>query len=103
MGRKRKQGSEDEEEDVEEESPKRSKGKKASAVDEDGTVVCELSKNRRVTVRSFKGTVFVDIREFYEKNDVWLPGKKGISLTVDQWKALKKGIAEIDRLVTEAT
>lgn len=38
----------------------------------------QLSKGRRVTVRSLQGKVMVDIREFYVKDGKELPGKKGI-------------------------
>ena len=30
--------------------------------------------------------------QFYEKNDQMLPGKKGISLTVAQYEALKEAV-----------
>ncbi|XP_050081084.1 RNA polymerase II transcriptional coactivator [Anopheles maculipalpis] len=48
----------------------------------------ELEKNRKVSVSEFKGKVYVGIREFYEKDGKTLPSKKGISLTVPQWKKL---------------
>ncbi|KAB1218349.1 RNA polymerase II transcriptional coactivator KIWI [Morella rubra] len=38
-------------------------------------VVCEISKNRRVTVRNWQGKVVVDIREFYVRDGKELPGK----------------------------
>ncbi|PWZ20806.1 RNA polymerase II transcriptional coactivator KIWI [Zea mays] len=44
---------------------------------EDGTVVAEISKNKKVSVRSWKGRVFVDLREFYFKDGKTLPTRKG--------------------------
>jgi hypothetical protein len=61
----------------------------------------QLGKKRRATVRTFKGEscvldlkrfpslsfegmVMVDIREFYGEADDEKPGKKGISLTIEQ-------------------
>ncbi|AQK71677.1 RNA polymerase II transcriptional coactivator KIWI [Zea mays] len=43
---------------------------------EDGTVVAEISKNKKVSVRSWKGRVFVDLREFYFKDGKTLPTRK---------------------------
>lgn len=43
---------------------------------------------KRISVRDFKGTTYVDIREFYEKEGEMLPGKKGISLKVEEWEWL---------------
>ncbi|GLT55418.1 hypothetical protein SLA2020_285400 [Shorea laevis] len=57
--------------------PKKRTFKKDSSDDStDDIVVCEISKNRRVTVRSWQGKVVVDIREFYVKDGNTLPGKK---------------------------
>ncbi|PKU73203.1 RNA polymerase II transcriptional coactivator KIWI [Dendrobium catenatum] len=39
-------------------------------------VVCELSKRRRVTVRSWQGKPVVDIREFFVKDGKELPKRK---------------------------
>ncbi|KAM0753011.1 PC4-domain-containing protein [Meredithblackwellia eburnea MCA 4105] len=66
---------------------------------DDGDSFLELSNTRRVTVRSFKGNVLIDIREFYSKDGKSLPGKKGISLSKDQWNALKDAFGDIDQAV----
>jgi hypothetical protein len=44
---------------------------------------------KRVTVSRFKGKVRIDIREYYldDAND-FKPGKRGLSLDVDQWTKL---------------
>ncbi|CAL1707514.1 unnamed protein product [Somion occarium] len=112
---------EDEDEDEEEEKPapkkqKLDKGKVAvkksssnepkedetdgSAIrtDKDGSKYVELGKKRRAAVREFKGVVYLDIREFYEKGGEELPGKKGISLNLEQWEALKQNAHTIDSL-----
>ncbi|KAL5507310.1 hypothetical protein ACEPAH_6766 [Sanghuangporus vaninii] len=65
----------------------------------DGEKFVDLGKKRRVTVRSFKGSVLVDIREFYGKDDDLQPGKKGISLSPEQWAELKANAGTIDGLV----
>ncbi|MCO5575469.1 hypothetical protein L7F22_029270 [Adiantum nelumboides] len=84
-----------------EEKPARKAAKKDSD-DSEGIVVCELSGNRKVTVRSFKGKVYIDIREFYTKDGKDLPGKKGISLPLEQWEVLRDNVDAIDKAVKES-
>jgi len=44
----------------------------------------------------------VNIREYFEKDGEWLPTKKGISLTKDVWKTLKKLVKDIDQGLEKA-
>lgn len=59
-----------------------------------------LSPVRQIDVRSFKGTTLVDIRQYYKTEDgTVVPTKKGISLTVAQWKLLKGAMDDVDRVI----
>lgn len=71
--------------DVDVDAPaKRGKGTSGAAfkpsskplVDPDGNKYWEISKARRVTLSEFKGKQLVNVREYYQKDDEWLPGKK---------------------------
>ncbi|KAJ7531519.1 hypothetical protein O6H91_14G047100 [Diphasiastrum complanatum] len=65
----------------------------------DTIVACEISKNRKVVVRKWKGQVFVDIREFWNKDGESLPSKKGISLSLEQWTVLQDHAEEVDAVL----
>lgn len=59
-----------------------------------------LSNNRFVTISQFKQKVRVDIREFYVTAEgERRPGKKGISLSLDEWKKLKEQMDEIETAI----
>ncbi|GAB2218602.1 hypothetical protein Droror1_Dr00001828 [Drosera rotundifolia] len=79
------------------------KAARRSSDDDDDILVCEISKNRRVAVRNWNGKIMVDIREFYVKDGKQMPGKKGISLTMDQWNILREHIEEINKAVEESS
>ncbi|CAA0822953.1 RNA polymerase II transcriptional coactivator KIWI [Striga hermonthica] len=99
MSKKGKKREEDEALSEGDEPPKKSSRTENNSDDSDQIVVCELSKNRRVSVRNWQGKIVVDIREFYIKDGKEFPGKKGISLSMDQWKILKDHVDEIDQEV----
>jgi len=64
----------------------------------DGEEYIDLGKKKRATVRSFKNNVFLDIREYFGSDGDEKPGKKGITLSKEQWLALKDHAATIDTL-----
>ncbi|KAJ6499272.1 transcriptional Coactivator p15-domain-containing protein [Mycena sanguinolenta] len=72
-------------------------------VSADGEKFINLGKNKRATVRSFKGTTLLDIREFYvdKASGETKPGKKGVSLTVEQWQELKQATKTLDELIAQ--
>ncbi|KAH9717247.1 RNA polymerase II transcriptional coactivator KIWI [Citrus sinensis] len=84
-------------------APPKKASKTDSSDDSDDIVVCEISKNRRVSVRNWQGKVWVDIREFYVKEGKKFPGKKGISLSVDQWNTLRDHVEEINKALGDTS
>ncbi|KAF8422683.1 transcriptional Coactivator p15-domain-containing protein [Tirmania nivea] len=58
-------------------------------IDNEGNPYWELGgRHRRVTLSKFKGSMLISIREHYEKDGQVLPGKKGISLSMEQFNAM---------------
>jgi hypothetical protein len=56
----------------------------------------ELSKNRKLSISKYYKNVLIDIREYYEENGQMKPGKKGISISKEQWDVIKKNMGNID-------
>ncbi|EPS44269.1 hypothetical protein H072_1770 [Dactylellina haptotyla CBS 200.50] len=72
----------------------------ARHTDEEGNFFWELGgKSRRVTVSEFKGNVLVSVREYYEKDGKSLPGKKGISMTLDQFNQLIRVLPALEEAI----
>jgi len=71
--------------------------KKPAKASQDEETKYEIGIMRYAAVSEFKGKKMVSIREYYQ-NDAGeeRPGKKGISLSVEQWEKLKSHIKEID-------
>lgn len=61
----------------------------------------DLGSNRFIQVSEFKGKALIQIREFYkDKSSQELkPGKKGIALSLEQYKKLKESLDEIDEKI----
>ncbi|XP_068151559.1 RNA polymerase II transcriptional coactivator [Drosophila tropicalis] len=76
-----------------------SSSKKDTGGGGDGPTTWTLEKLRQVRINEFRGRKMVDIREHYEKNGEILPGKKGISLSIQQWKTLLELADEITQAV----
>ncbi|CAL1533781.1 unnamed protein product [Lymnaea stagnalis] len=66
-----------------------------------GESMFQIGKMRYATVSEFRGKAMVSIREYYEKDGDLRPGKKGISLSVEQWDALKDKVSEIDECLSK--
>jgi hypothetical protein len=80
------------------------KEKKTNSLEDDiiigkDEIVIKLSDKKRVSIRKFMRNTLIDIREFYEKEGEYLPGKKGISLSLDLWDKLKKHMKNIDTAI----
>eukprot|EP00953_Heterococcus_sp_UTEX-ZZ885_P009996 5853-Heterococcus_DN1.PRE.6 len=95
-----------EEEEDREEAPapkaKKAKAAKKGKASDDGVVI-SLGGTRQVTVKAYKGKPLIDIREFYNDKSTGelKPGKKGISLTSEQYIQLKSSLSEIDDALAE--
>ncbi|KLU88437.1 hypothetical protein MAPG_07423 [Magnaporthiopsis poae ATCC 64411] len=80
--------------------PKEAKSKEPAAlgsgVDGEGNPYWEISAKRRVGIAKFNKMVLVNIREYYDQGGELKPGKKGISLTLDQYQALLKNAPAIN-------
>ncbi|GLC33016.1 hypothetical protein PLESTB_000380200 [Pleodorina starrii] len=60
-----------------------------------GAPASQLSKTRIAAVSEFKGTYYLGLREYYEKDGQLLPTKKGVNLNLSEAEALLAASAEI--------
>ena len=92
--RKRETGNDNDDEDTE--APKVLK-----AADTGGDFAVALSDTRQVRVSDFKGTLYVSIREWYDKAGTQAPGK-GIHLPLSQWHDLTASLDAIQAAVSDS-
>ncbi|CEF65674.1 Activated RNA polymerase II transcriptional coactivator p15 [Strongyloides ratti] len=97
---KRKNESKNEEDDkkvVSSKKQKKDEGNENSAegnfiVGKDGVKMYSLGNERYIHKSGFKGKEYINIREYYKADGELKPGKKGISLTIEQFENLKNAI-----------
>jgi hypothetical protein len=90
----------------ESESPKKptSSVKKTKKTTEETPKSFTISATKRVTINTFKGKKLVDIREFYtdKESGELKPGKKGISLSIEEFKKLLDQLPLVQDALKEA-
>ncbi|KAL1597138.1 hypothetical protein SLS60_008720 [Paraconiothyrium brasiliense] len=71
--------------------------------DKNPFVALKANGTRRVTVSDFKGQTLVSIREYYQDKESgdMKPGKKGISLSIDQYNAFLAAAPLLESVLTE--
>ncbi|XP_057335877.1 activated RNA polymerase II transcriptional coactivator p15-like [Microplitis mediator] len=95
--KKKPKREEKKEKNAKEEKP--SKKASSSKLDEEEPT-WEIGNKKHVTVRKWKGKLYIDIREMYLDNEGSLkPGRKGISLTPENYMKLKDIMGEVDEAV----
>lgn len=59
----------------------------------------DLTGQKFIKINEFKGKTYVNIREYYIKDGKVLPGKKGISLNVEQWQNFCSSVDEVNQVL----
>uniref|UniRef100_A0A914HGD9 Transcriptional coactivator p15 (PC4) C-terminal domain-containing protein n=1 Tax=Globodera rostochiensis TaxID=31243 RepID=A0A914HGD9_GLORO len=67
--------------------------------DQQGNEIIPIGGNRFISVDRFKGRILIGIREYYQKDGKWFPGKKGISLNQDQYQAFLKVLPDVKKML----
>eukprot|EP00005_Dracoamoeba_jomungandri_P001655 CAMPEP_0174252946 /NCGR_PEP_ID=MMETSP0439-20130205/2325_1 /TAXON_ID=0 /ORGANISM="Stereomyxa ramosa, Strain Chinc5" /LENGTH=114 /DNA_ID=CAMNT_0015333677 /DNA_START=99 /DNA_END=441 /DNA_ORIENTATION=- len=87
------------EDSSDEETKTEKKPKKKPAKKEKKEGEWQLSTNRKVTVSKWRNQTKIDIREYYEKDGELKPGRKGISLSIEQWETLRDIMPEVNEYI----
>jgi transcriptional coactivator p15 (PC4) len=69
-------------------------------------LIAQFHKNAveqiRIALRDYKGRRLIDMRTYYQDDaGEWLPTKKGIALTVEQWLELRAAPASLAQALEE--
>merc|ERR1711892_715148 len=62
----------------------------------------DIGHNRFVKVKNFKGSQYLDIREYFETAKGFMPGKKGVTMKKSQWQAFRDAFFDLDEKVANA-
>ncbi|KJH45750.1 transcriptional Coactivator p15 [Dictyocaulus viviparus] len=99
-GKRRVESDSSSDEGVVDKAPiKKTKSTDSRVKNADGEEMIEIGHMRFVTVRNFRGKALVDIREYYldKSSGEMRPGKKGISLSREQYQNFKAVLDAIDK------
>nr|XP_043622041.1 uncharacterized protein LOC122593670 [Erigeron canadensis]XP_043622042.1 uncharacterized protein LOC122593670 [Erigeron canadensis] len=69
--------------------------------DAGGRIICRLPGMRRVSVKKFKGTKLVSIREYYQKQGTVFPSGRGVTLNPKEWAAFRSSFSDIEEAITK--
>ncbi|UPR01898.1 ssDNA-binding transcriptional regulator [Chloropicon primus] len=70
----------------------RAEGKEAGEAE---ALQLELASGLFVTTQFYGGKKLLSLRKHFQKDDKWLPTKKGVSLATDQWSVLCSKVSEV--------
>ncbi|CAI2380673.1 unnamed protein product [Moneuplotes crassus] len=65
----------------------------------DGSIKFAVTTKKFVKAKKFRGKLYVDFRNYFEKDGSMLPTKKGIALDEGKWEKLKSLMPEINDAV----
>ncbi|BFU25166.1 transcriptional coactivator p15 (pc4), putative [Entamoeba histolytica HM-1:IMSS-B] len=65
----------------------------------DGDKYVQLGERKYVRLNQFRGTKYIDVREFYERDGELKPGQKGISLKDYEFEELVNNIDKIKKWI----
>ncbi|XP_071726559.1 uncharacterized protein [Rutidosis leptorrhynchoides] len=66
-----------------------------------GRIICRLPGMRRVSIKKFKDTKLLSIREYYQKQGKVFPSGEGITLNPKEWTALRSSFSDIEEAITK--
>ena len=78
--------------------------KKPYKFDDEAKCAYDLGKSKFIVAKMFNGKPYINIREYYQRKDSgtkMFAGRKGVTLTLENWRELVKVIGYVERSVQE--